>query len=167
MRQLSIKRLRVLAVICGLGVLGALAGVAIASAGGAGKRDTGTAYIGLTSRSTKTLLYPAGFITDKVLGNGAVTYTLKPLAGTAPSTVKVKALKVTTWTTTGSLSGTGSATLTITNKPKAGDATVSAGKLNLTHGTGGQTGHSLVGTFTGNGNVSSGQYVFHYKATYK
>jgi hypothetical protein len=51
--------------------------------------------------------------------------------------------------------------------PKAGDATVSSGKVSLTKGTGGQKRHSFVGTFTGTGNAVSGVYVFNYKATYK
>ena len=92
---------------------------------------------------------------------------LSLFAENKPGTIIAKAQKVTIWTSKGSLSGTGSAKLTITNKPKAGDATVSGGKINLTHGSGGQAGHSLVAKFNGIGSVSSGQYVFHYKGTYK
>ena len=41
------------------------------------------------------------------------------------------------------------------------------GKLNLTKGTGGQKGHSLVGTFTGTGDPASTEYRFAFKATYR
>jgi hypothetical protein len=139
---------------------------AIAASGGGGRQTSGTAYLGSTSRTTKGLVYYAGFNSDKVLGQGAVTYTIKPTSATS-GTITATAKKVTLWTNSGTLTGTGTATLHITNKPKTGDDTVSGGKINLTHGTGGQAGHSLVATFTGAGNLVSGQYVFHYKGTYK
>jgi hypothetical protein len=59
------------------------------------------------------------------------------------------------------------ALLTITNHPKVGDVTVSKGTSSLTHGTGGETGHSFKITFTGTGSITTGSYVFHYKGTYK
>jgi hypothetical protein len=146
---------------------GSIAGGALAAGGGGGQKTSGTAYIGPTPKSSKNLLYDAGFNVDKVLGNGAITYTIKPLASTKPGTLTAKAQKVTLWTSTGSLTGTGTATVTITNKPDQGDATVSGGKLKLNRGSGGQAGHSLVATFSGKGNVDSGQYIFKYKGTYK
>ena len=154
-----------------LGALTAVGAVAVAAGSVAatsssGKQTTGTAYVAGTPKPG-SLVYVAGFNTDKVLGPGAVTYALKALPGRASGTIKVNARLVTLWTAKGSLSGTGSATLTITNSPKTGDATVSGGKLKLTHGTGALAGHSLTATFTGKGNVGAGAYVFHYKGTYK
>jgi hypothetical protein len=146
-----------------LGVAGVASG---AGSGGGGKATSGTAWLAATPRSSSGLVYYAGFNSDRLLGPGAVTYTIKPTA-TKSGTIIATAKKVTVWTSNGTLSGTGTATLTITNKPKPGDDTVTGGKLRLTHGTGGQAGHSLVGTFAGKGNISSGSYVFHYKGTYK
>jgi hypothetical protein len=155
--------------VAGLAIMvvagGATAG-AIAASGGGGRQTSGTAYLAATPRTTKGLVYYAGFNSDKILGPGAATYTIKPTSATN-GTITARAKKVTLWTQTGTLSGTGTATLHITNKPKTGDDTVTAGKLKLTHGTGGQTGHSVVATFTGTGNIATGQYVFHYKGTYK
>jgi hypothetical protein len=145
----------------------AAVGVSVAASGRGGKPTSGTAYIGSTSRSSNNLIYAAGFNVDRVLGSGAVTFTIKPLASTKPATIRAQAKKVTLWTSSGSLSGTGTATIHITGQPKTGDATVSGGKLKLNHGTGGQAGHSLVATFSGKGNAVSGQYVFHYKGTYR
>jgi hypothetical protein len=139
---------------------------AIAASGGSARKTSGTAYLGPTARTAPGLVYYAGFNSDKVLGQGAVTYTIKPTSASS-GTITATAKKVTLWTSNGTLTGTGTATLHITNQPKSGDDTVTGGKLKLTRGTGGQTGHSLVGTFTGAGNIVSGQYVFHYKATYK
>jgi hypothetical protein len=144
-----------------LGVAGAASG-----AGGGGRATSGTAWLAATPHSGAGLVYYAGFNSDKLLGPGATTYTIKPTS-TKSGTVLAKAKKVTLWTSNGTLSGTGTATLTITNKPKSGDDTVTGGKIRLTQGTGGQAGHSLVGTFTGKGNIVSGSYVFHYKGTYK
>jgi hypothetical protein len=64
-----------------------------------------------------------------------VTYTIKPTSATS-GTITATAKKVTLWTSNGTLSGTGTATLHITNQPKAGDDTVTNGKIKLTHGTG-------------------------------
>lgn len=155
--------------VAGLTIMVAVASAtagAIAASGGGSRQTSGTAYLGATPRTTKGLVYYAGFNSDKVLGPGATTYTIKPTSATSGSIIAT-AKKVTLWTQTGTLSGTGTATLHITNKPKTGDDTVAGGKIKLTHGTGGQTGHSLVGTFTGTGNIVTGQYVFHYKGTYK
>jgi hypothetical protein len=138
---------------------------AVATAGGGAKKTSGTVYVGTTPKPG-ALLYVAGFATDKVLGPTAVTYVIKPtsaMSGTLTANVK----KITVWAKDGTLSGKGSATVTITNKPKAGDATVSNGKASLKQGTGCQVGHSLIVTFTGHGNAISGQYVFNYKGSYR
>ena len=139
---------------------------AIAASGGSARQTSGTAYLAATPRTSKGLVYYAGFNSDKVLGHGAATYTIKPTTARS-GTITAAAKKVTLWTSNGTLSGTGTATLHITNKPKTGDDTVTGGKLKLTHGTGGQAGHSILATFTGAGNIVSGEYVFHYKGTYK
>ena len=144
-----------------------LAGSAIGASGGAGRRTSGTAYLGQVPKPSP-LIYDAGFNYDKVLGPGAVTFVIKALPGTAQGTIAVKARVVSLWTPKGSLSGTGSGTLTITNKPKLGDANLSGGKLLLNHGTGSLAGHSVRGTFTGTGNIEPpNQYVFHYKGVYR
>jgi hypothetical protein len=156
-------------VVAALAIIVAVASAAagaIAASGGGGRKTSGTAYLASTPRTTPGLVYYAGFNSDKVLGQGAVTYTIKPTSATS-GTITATAKKVTLWTSNGTLSGTGTATLHITNQPKAGDDTVTNGKIKLTHGTGGQAGHSLVATLTGSGNIVSGQYVFHYKGTYK
>jgi hypothetical protein len=139
---------------------------AIAASGGGGRQTSGTAYLAATPRTTKGLVYYAGFNSDKVLGRGAATYTIKPTTATS-GTITATAKKVTLWTNTGTLSGTGTAMFHITNQPQTGDDTVTGGKIKLTQGTGGQVGHSLVATFTGTGNIVTGEYVFHYKGTYK
>ena len=132
---------------------------------GKGKATSGTSYLGDTSQSSSSLLYEAGFNTDKLLGEGAITYTIAPL-GQTNGTIQANAKKVTLWTKTGSLSGTGSATVTITN-PSTGDATVSNGTANLTKGTGALKGHSLKLKFSGTGNIKTTLYTFHYTGTYK
>jgi hypothetical protein len=127
--------------VAALAIVVAVASVtagAIAASGGSARKTSGTAYLGPTARTAPGLVYYAGFNSDKVLGQGAVTYTIKPTSASS-GTITATAKKVTLWTSNGK----------------------------LTRGTGGQTGHSLVGTFTGTGNIVSGQYVFHYKATYK
>jgi hypothetical protein len=78
---------------------------------------------------------------------------------------------VTIYTRNGSLSGTGSGVLTVTNSPNPGDATVTNGKLLLNHGTGRMAGHSLRATFSGTGNIGSAtvpdSYTFRYKGVYR
>lgn len=131
-----------------------------------GKSTHGTVYIAQTPRSTTKLLYEAGNITDKVLGDCAITFTIKP-QGNSSGTVTANAIKVTLWTKKGSLTGTGGALLTITNSPHALDVIVSKGKASLTKGTNGEKGHRFKITFTGSGNGGTGAYVFKYKGTYK
>jgi hypothetical protein len=152
----------VLAVAPAIVVLGATT----VGAKGAGRSTSGTIWIAATPRSSGALLYEAGQIKDKRLSEGAITFTIKPLVS-PKGTITAKAIKVTWWTSTGSLSGTGSAQLTITNTPKPGDSVVKNGTVKLTQGTGGQKGRSLTATFTGSGNVNGALYTFHYKGTYK
>ncbi len=70
---------------------------------------------------------------------------------------------VTIFTKTGALSGTGTATEIVNSN---GTATFTS-KLRLTKGSGGQKGHSFVGTFTGTAASPTGPYTFHDKGTYK
>jgi hypothetical protein len=153
----------------GVAVVGlGFAGSAIA-AGAGGTPTSGTAYVGQAPKPSP-LVYDAGFITDKVLGRGAVTFVTKPLVSPTGA-ITIKSKPVTIYTPTGSLSGTGSAVLTVTNKPKPGDATVTDGKLLLNHGTGRLAGHSLRATFSGTGNVGGpdtpDSYTFRYKGVYR
>lgn len=155
---------------CGLGVLIAGVGLAGSAIGASGGRPTrGTVYVGQAPKPG-SLVYNAGFIYDKVLGQGAVTFITKPLAGPS-GTVIVKSKPVTVYTANGSLSGTGTGVLTVTNSPHPGDASVTKGKLLLTHGTGALAGHSLRATFTGTGSIGGPNvpdfYTFRYKGVYR
>jgi hypothetical protein len=136
---------------------------ALAATGKKGKADSGTSYVAVTHASGG-FNYSAGNNTDMVLGAGAVTYKLKAMPIGTGTMLKLTANPVVLYTRTGSLTGTGSATLVITGPTTA---TVKDGKLVLKKGAGAQKGHSLVATFSGSGNPSTGQYTFHYKGTYK
>ncbi len=155
---------RIAVALAGVVIAGSAIG-AVAAPGGGGTHTRGTVYLASTPKPG-SLVYAAGVATDSVLGPTAVTYTIKATSQRT-GTVLANAKKVVVWTKNGTLSGTGSATLTVTNHPKAGDVTVSKGKFSLKQGTGGQQGHSFVGAFTGQGNILNGVYVFNYKAIYK
>jgi hypothetical protein len=146
-------------VVCALLAMGA---TALAATGKKGKADSGIQHVAIT-HSSGGFNYSAGDGTDKLLGATAVTYKLKILNSGA-GTFKVTAKPVVLYTATGTLRGTGSATVTADAK---GNATVTNGKLRLTKGTGAQKGHSFIGTFSGTGSVVTGAYTFHYKGTYK
>ena len=144
------------------------AGSGIGAAGG-GKPTSGIAYIGGAPKPG-SLVYNSGFIYDKVLGAGVVTFVTKPLA-TPSGAIEIKSNPVTIYTPNGALRGTGSGLLTITNKPRPGDSSVTDGKLLLNHGTGALAGHSLRGTFSGTGNIGGANvpdyYTFRYKGVYR
>ena len=93
-------------------------------------------------------------------------YRLHVVSSTAGK-LTIKIPKVAVFYSTGEATGSATSTLTITNSPKAGDATVTGGVLTLTKGTGGHTGHSFKGTFSGKGNINTGQYTINYSGTYK
>ncbi len=150
------------------GLLGAvaLAGSSIAgAASNVGKAEHGTVYFALTHTVGKTNV-AAGDATDSLFGAGAVVYRLHILTSTTGK-ISIKIPKVMVFYSTGSATGSATATLTVTNQPKAGDATVTDGVLRLTKGTGTHQGHSFVGTFSGTGNISSDSYAIQYKGTYK
>jgi hypothetical protein len=154
--------------MAGVGVLGVigLAGSSMASAAAkAGKAEHGTVYFALTHTVGKTN-FAAGDATDSLFGAGAVVYQLHILT-TRAGTISIKIPKVTVFYSTGSATGSATATLTVTNKPKAGDATVTDGVLKLTKGAGAHEGHTFTGTFSGKGNIDSDFYTIHYKGTYK
>jgi hypothetical protein len=144
----------------------AVAGIAAASSSAAGKSkgkaDSGTAYLAVTPKPG-SLQYAAGFDSDKVLGQVAVTYAIKVTNATS-GTFHLTVNSVQFWTSTGELSGTATATLTLA---AGGAATITNGKLNLTKGSGAQKGHSMAATFTGTGDANKGQYTFTYKGKYK
>ncbi len=133
-----------------------------ATAAGKGKATSGVVYAGLTHTVGKTE-FAAGNVSDKVLGNGAVTFALTLGTGTKPGSLTAKGT-VAVFTKTGELSGTDSVTLTTSS---TGAVTFSNGKLNLTKGFGLQTGHSFVGTFTGSAKSIAGPFTFHDKGTYR
>jgi hypothetical protein len=139
---------------------------ATSGAASGAKHTSGTFYIAQTPLQKAGILYVAGEGTDKAVGPDAITFTIKPLSNPS-GTITAKAIKVTLWTKDGTLTGTGSATLTITNSPKSGDLTASNGVVSLTKGTGGQVGHTFKVNFTGTGNIATGLYTFKYTGTYK
>jgi hypothetical protein len=154
--------------VASVSLLGALVLVMSAVAGAAskgGKAERGTVYFAITHTVANTNV-AAGDTTDSLFGAGAVVYRLHVLS-TTTGKLTIKVPKVTVFYSTGAATGDATATLTITNSPKAGDATVTGGVLKLTKGTGTHKGHSFKGTFSGTGNVTSGLYTINYKGTYK
>jgi hypothetical protein len=137
-------------------------GVTTVGARSSGRPAHGTAYVAVTHQVGSTYI-AAGNTTDSVLGTGAVTYTITAGTGTKPGTVKITATRVVVYGSTGSISGTASGVETTS----ASGAVTLTGKLNLTHGTGGQAGHSFIGTFTGTGKAALGPFVFHETGTYR
>ena len=110
-----------------------------------------------------TDLYVSGDFKDKLLGRGAIVYIVQASSGPEPGSVLVKAEKITIYTTKGSLTGTGQATLTYNPD---GTATVSDGTFKLTKGTGAYKGHTLKGTFTGTQGTDF-IFIFNYTGKYK
>jgi hypothetical protein len=154
--------------VASVGVLGALAFAGSSLAGAAskvGKAEHGTVHFALTHTVGKTN-FAAGDATDSLFGASAVVYQLHLLT-TTTGTISIKIPKVTVFYTTGSATGSATATLTVTNQPKAGDATVTGGVLKLTKGFGAHQGHTFAGTFSGKGNITSDSYTIQYKGTYK
>jgi hypothetical protein len=152
-------------------VLVASAAIAI-TAGGAGawgggkagstppQSDTATVYTAIT-HSAGGFEYAAGNDNDKLFGTAAAVYKIKTGASTKTG-IKLLVPYVGLYTSTGELSGTGTAVLAVSGTTE----TISKGTLDLTKGTGGQKGHTFKGTFTGTGNTKTGLYVFHVKGTY-
>lgn len=136
--------------------------VASGTAATAGRADKATSYVAVTHQVGSNY-YAAGETSDTVLGNGAVTYTIKAGTGTKPGTISITANRVTEFTPTGSLYGGAAGTETTS---AAGSVTLT-GTLTLIHGTGAQKGHSFVGKFTGTGTGPLGPFVFHVTGKYR
>ena len=75
-------RIAAAALVAALGLT--VVGVATVGAKSAGKSDSATAWVAVTHTVGKTL-YLAGNVTDKVLGKGSITYTVKAGIGTKPT----------------------------------------------------------------------------------
>ncbi len=154
------QRVRSVSVIASVLALGlVLAFVASAGARTKAKSDSGTAYVYIVDHKGSTE-YVAGYTFDKLFGQTATTYQVAIGPGTSTGTLKVTAKRVTLYTPTGSLVGTGVAT------ENFGTGAITNGKLDLTRGTGGQKGHKFIGTFTGS-LAKSGLLTFHYKGSYR
>lgn len=167
------RHIRVITARTAFGVGVAIAGLGFASSaiGASGGTPTsGTAYVAQAPKPSSSLVYDAGFIKDKILGAGVVTFVTKATASSTGA-ITIKSKPVTFYTPNGSLSGTASGVLTVTNNPSSGDATVTDGRLVLSHGTGRLAGHTLHATFSGTGNIGSSTvpdyYTFHYKGVYR
>lgn len=151
---------RILAVLGSL-TLVAYGAASVAARPGAGRSDHGTAYASI-NRVAGGNQYGSGTNTDAVLGSSGITFTATlTSAGGGKLTLNIK--KIVLYAKTGSLTGTGSATVTVSGTTE----TFSGGKLKLTKGAGSQKGHSLTGTFTGSGSASSNEFTLKYKGTYK
>jgi hypothetical protein len=158
-KALSVKAI---AGVLTAGALLVLGTSALAITAHRGKADSSKLYLAVT-HTAGGYDYTAGDGTSKVLGSVVVTYKLKPVA--SKGTIKVVIPKARLWVSNGTLSGTASGDLTVTDSK--GDAKLSNGTFSLSKGTGGQSGHSEVGTFTGTGNINTGQYTIVTKGTYK
>ncbi len=149
----------------GTALFAACAFVAISAAGvrakSEGRADSGTAYTSIVHVSGQ-LLYAGGYDHDKLFGATRLTYVVT-IGSAQPGTSQGTAKTVTLHTRDGALTGTAWGTQTITPS----GAAVSQGKLSLTHGSGGQKGHSLTATFTGTYDPNTRVYTFHYKGTYR
>ena len=143
------------------GTLTALA--ANAQAGTPGRPDSGTAYVATTPKTAGTTQYIAGFDTDGVLGDTAITYVITTVPTSTTGVVSLSARQVRLYTGRGELSGTATATLTA---GADGSAMITGGELDLTVGTGTLRGHRLIATFTGTGHLDGG-YTFNYQGTFR
>ena len=148
------------ALTAGIAGFGAAAGASTGTTNG--KADSGTTYASIV-RYAGAYQYAAGSGTDKLLGSNAITYRIKLTSGKQPATTNIVADPVVLYTKTGTLTGTATATLVTVGAVEK----VENGKLKLTTGTGAQKGHSFVGTFTGQGNLSTNQFVFNDKGIYR
>jgi hypothetical protein len=146
-----------------VGVL-AVSGLSLVAGAGAATsarsvKDSGTSYVSIVHQKGK-LLYAGGYSFDKKFGQNAITFQVTATNGTTGN-VDITAKRVTFYTPTGTLYGTASAVQNLAT------GSVTAGKLNLTHGTGAQAGHTFKGTFAGTFDTKSAVYTFHYTGTYK
>jgi hypothetical protein len=154
---------RSFAVLVSIVVIGSISAFA-ASAGAKpstkGKKDSGTAYVSIVHTVGSTE-YAAGYTFDKLFGQTATTYVTSVRNGPATGTVVVTVKRLTLYTSTGTLYGTGSAVENLAT----GDVT--DGKIDVTHGTGAQKGHTFIGTLTGSEDAKTAIFTFNYTGTYK
>lgn len=136
-------------------------GAGAVGAKSAGRKDSGVIYFAITHNKGGKQ-YAAGNSIDKLFGDGAVTFVNK--ISTANGTIKITTKPVVTYYKDGTLSGVATSTVT---PGQNGAVTISNGKIKETTATGAQKGHSLVGTFSGTGNTTTGLYTIHYKGTYR
>ena len=139
----------------------AVSGVAWAASKGKAKNDTGTVYAAIVHQVGNQQIAD-GDAKSKLFGQAAITYQVTIGSSNQPGAVLIKANKITLWTKTGSISGTGQATQTVNPD---GTGNVTGGTFKLTKGTGALKGHSFTGTFSGPFNGT--YYTFTYKATFK
>ena len=132
----------------------------VAAAATKAEHTHGTAWVGITHSEGKKL-YISGDFKDSKLGRGAIVYLTRLGGSSKPGTIHVTATKVTLYTASGSLQGTGSADEVITPT----STTVKNGTFSLTKGTGAYKGHTFKGKFSGP--FSQGVYTFTYKAVYR
>ena len=145
-----------------------VAAVAVIAAGTGGvaaattnlQHTHGVAWVGVTHTEGKDL-YISGDFHDSLFGRGALVYLTRVSGSSKPGTFHVTALRVTLYTASGSLQGTGAADEVITSS----SSTVKNGTFFLTKGTGAYKGHSLKGTFGGPQN--KGVWTFTYNAVYR
>lgn len=148
---------RLVMFICAMALLSS--GIAMGAT--KGKQTSGTVWAYVTHAEGKNL-FVSGDFKDKLLGHGGIVYITRVSSGPAQGVFHVNAKRITIYTTKGSISGTGSATQTITST----SSTVSDGKFLLNKGTGAYKGHTFQGTFSGT-QSSNGEYTFTYKARLK
>jgi hypothetical protein len=152
---------RLLILICAMALL-AFGGVAVGAT--KGKKTTGVAYASVThAENNNKDLFVSGDFKDSLLGHGGIVYITNVTAGQRQGEYKVKARKITIYTTKGSLTGIGAATQVFHDD---GSVEVKDGTFSLTKGTGKYKGHTFKGTFAGPQNAQ-GLYTFTYKALYK
>ncbi len=119
--------------------------------------DSGTVRAATTHTSGQTE-YVVGNVSDKVLGTAVISYAIKATSR-ANGSYHLDGTKVTAYTSTGSLTGTASATLTITTSSNK----ITNGTIKLTKGFGSLKNDTLTATFTGTDNVAANQLTLTYK----
>ncbi len=125
----------------------------------AAMHDSGKTWFSIV-RTAGGIEYTAGIISDRALGNGAITYQLAVRSGSA-GTIDVTARRVTLYTKKGSLSGTATATIKAAN---TNQQTIT-GSLDLTRGTGSLRGDSLQANFSGTADLAKNLIQFDYRGT--
>lgn len=144
-------------------VAGPSAARMVGSTGASGATVTrsvhGRVYLSIT-HTGNGLDYVAGHVYDSVLHTGAVTYKSK-LVAQPSGTVEIVATAVTLYMPRGSLVGTGTATVTISN----GQEVITNGRLKLTKGFGSLKNDTLTARFSGTGSLQANTAMLTYKGT--